>query len=69
MATAWHRRWREATLLLARGNDPHAVGKYGDSLRGILEEMHLEPEDRADPAYREFLARLATHGVELRPSS
>ncbi len=58
MATAWHRRWREAIMLLARGIDPKAVGKYGDTLESILREMHMEAEERQDPAYLDFIARL-----------
>jgi hypothetical protein len=54
MAAAYLRKWREATMLLGRGIDPKVVGKYGDTLESMLREMHMEPEDRADPAYVEF---------------
>jgi hypothetical protein len=66
MATAWHRKWRESLMLLARGVDPKVVGKYGETLESILREMHMEPEDRADPTYVEFLAALDRAGVSLR---
>lgn len=65
MATAWHRKWRESSALLARGIDPKAVGKYGDSLESILREMHLEPAERADPAYVEFVASVRKAGIAL----
>jgi hypothetical protein len=65
MATTWHRKWRESTMLLARGVDPKVVGKYGDSLESILRDMHMEPADLADPGYREFVAALTRRGFAL----
>lgn len=58
MAAAYLRKWREATLLLGRGIDPKVVGKYGDTLESMLREMHMEPEDRADPGYLQFTQAL-----------
>jgi hypothetical protein len=45
-------------MRLARGIDPKAVGKYGDTLESILRERRLEPEERQDPAYLGVIARL-----------
>lgn len=63
MAAVYLRKWREASLLLARGNDPTVVGKYGDTLESMLREMHMDPEDRQDPDYLAFRAALARAGI------
>lgn len=65
MATAYHRKWREATLMLAKGIDPMVVGKFGDTLKGMLEGSHMDPEELQDPAYLDFLAQLKVKGVTI----
>lgn len=65
MATAWHRRWREPTTLLAKRVDPGVVGKFGDTLKGILAESNMDPEALADPAFLDFMAQLKASGVVI----
>jgi len=65
MAAAWHRRWRQARILLERGVDPTAKSKYGDSVKTILEAAYMKETDLPDPEYKALVTSLAEHGVRL----
>jgi len=65
MAAAYHRRWPQARMLLARGVDPAAQNRYGDTLESMLEQSHMDAPDLADPDYRALIAALADRGVHV----
>jgi hypothetical protein len=67
MAAVWHRRWRQARLLLERGLDPAAKSRFDDTVKTILETAHMDETDLADPEYQALVARLAERGVRLEP--
>jgi uncharacterized protein len=65
MAAAYHRRWPQARMLLARSIDPAVQNRYGDTLESMLEQSHMDAPDLADPDYRALIAALADRGVHV----